>query len=306
MSVDYDYFPQHVDEWCNDGNFINCRTPMQISNILDKCSLTSKQFTQLFSLIQEFYNIEDTLKIMQHVHFSTKNDLKESCSVINCISELFNIPFLKEISSDITYIHKFDLRRATQKTKEPQKVPTTDANIKLLNSIDKLMDNFLIIYKVLVKAANEDDEYTIKYAVDEKYSDVRGNKLFIDQLFYAVFNKNHKLANLLIKYGASVTTRSKDNDSLLHLYALYDDVDGIRICLKYIDVNTQDGMGNTPLHYCISPGSVKALNFLLSQPGINPNIKNSVGSSPLSMAIKMEKDEITEILMDNPKVDTNI
>ncbi|KAH7104845.1 ankyrin repeat-containing domain protein [Auriculariales sp. MPI-PUGE-AT-0066] len=71
---------------------------------------------------------------------------------------------------------------------------------------------------------------------------------------------------------------------------------------KY-DINFQDGLGNTALHYAAQTGSLAAMEQLLSHDGCDVDLQNRLGrETPLHVALKIESDdlrkEVVESLLD--------
>lgn len=73
-----------------------------------------------------------------------------------------------------------------------------------------------------------------------------------------------------------------------------------------VDINAQDDVGRTALHYaCKSFDGETIIPILLSHPNIDPNIKDIKGSSPISYAYG-KGFTILEILLKSPKIDVNV
>jgi len=69
------------------------------------------------------------------------------------------------------------------------------------------------------------------------------------------------------------------------------------------DINFQDGIGNTALHYAASQGSPEVLEELLEHEGCDVDYINRLeGATPLHLAVKIEEPElrayITDCLLD--------
>ncbi|EAY11809.1 hypothetical protein TVAG_458810 [Trichomonas vaginalis G3] len=167
---------------------------------------------------------------------------------------------------------------------DAQTVPTTEANTTALRSIPKLNSNFVQINNLLEKAANEGDEFTIKVAVDEMFVDVRDPLFGLDALLHSVFQQNNCLRDLLIKFGANPKTRSKELNTMLHLYALKGSIEDVELALQYIDINSQDANGNTPLHYAHQNRNNQVYDFLIAQPGADLTVRNISGKTPNEMS----------------------
>ncbi|KAI0347936.1 ankyrin [Trametopsis cervina] len=59
------------------------------------------------------------------------------------------------------------------------------------------------------------------------------------------------------------------------------------------DINFQDGLGNTALHYAASLGNTDVLEHILSQDGCDVDPINRLeGATPLHLALKLEDEEL--------------
>ncbi|GAA5960136.1 hypothetical protein JCM21900_002417 [Sporobolomyces salmonicolor] len=76
------------------------------------------------------------------------------------------------------------------------------------------------------------------------------------------------------------------------------------------DVNYQDGLGNTALHYAVSSPSPDALALLLETDGTDVDLQNRLDrATPLHLAVKLENEDarqgVIEMLLDagaNPSI----
>jgi len=76
--------------------------------------------------------------------------------------------------------------------------------------------------------------------------------------------------------------RSDDQDMLLEIF---DEGD--------FDINHQDGLGNTALHYAAKHGSLDCLDNILEYDGCDVDYVNRIeGATPLHLAIKLEDEDI--------------
>ncbi|EAY22260.1 hypothetical protein TVAG_094350 [Trichomonas vaginalis G3] len=286
-----EHYSQHIDEWCNDSSFINKKTVDELCIILDHCQFTSKQFKQLFTIIKASCSIDESLSLMKHSKILNHNDPNESKLILEYVSKFFDIPLIYEVCNDIIYTYKFQNRIKNAPTatntdssnRNPQKVATSDENTAALRSIPKNAAHFLNIYEILQKTSNENDEYTIKVAVDEKYTEVKSGGIGAYPLLYAALSQENNLVFTLVKYGADPTVKTDYLDSLLHIFVTKNNLEGLKFAIKYVDVNSQDVEGSTPLHIAYRYGFVHIADFLLEQPGLNPNIMNQKGETPINI-----------------------
>lgn len=69
------------------------------------------------------------------------------------------------------------------------------------------------------------------------------------------------------------------------------------------NINIQDGLGNTPLHYAVSTPSPTVLEELLDFEGTDVDLVNRLeGATPLHLAVKLSSEEarygVVEMLLD--------
>ncbi|KAF8481742.1 ankyrin repeat-containing domain protein [Russula ochroleuca] len=66
------------------------------------------------------------------------------------------------------------------------------------------------------------------------------------------------------------------------------------------DINYQDGIGNTALHYAASVGSVEVLNELLEYEDCDVDYTNHLeGATPLHLAVKIKGPELRAFIVDS-------
>ncbi|KAH9081456.1 ankyrin repeat-containing domain protein [Lactarius deliciosus] len=66
------------------------------------------------------------------------------------------------------------------------------------------------------------------------------------------------------------------------------------------DINYQDGIGNTALHYAAKEGSLDVLNELLEYDGCDVDYTNNIeGATPLHLAVKIEEPELRALIVDS-------
>ena len=75
--------------------------------------------------------------------------------------------------------------------------------------------------------------------------------------------------------------------------------------LKVVGVNCQDRQGLTPLHHAVDEGRIETV-IRLFELGANPNIQDSEGMTPLHYAAELDNEELLQILISLPGVDTSI
>lgn len=102
-----------------------------------------------------------------------------------------------------------------------------------------------------------------------------------------------------------VTLDDLQNTSL-HLAIFHDDIVEILLSCGGIDYNVQNSAGFTPLHRAAQFGRLESLKLLLGITSINPNIKNRKGRSPLFVAVLSDFVECVEELLNREDVHANL
>lgn len=69
-----------------------------------------------------------------------------------------------------------------------------------------------------------------------------------------------------------------------------------------ININSRDIYGRSALHYAAANGNVQLVRILI-EIGVNPNITNNAGETPLMKACQFIELGTIEYLLSNPKVD---
>ena len=196
-----------------------------------------------------------------------------------------------------TYSNKFNIST----TQGLHYIDHSDENKRKLLGLSKTKDNLNRIYDVLEKASQEEDYSTIKYAVDEKYTDICDDKKK-NLVLIAAWKNNLSLVKQLFNCGANVRCRSYTERTILHYFCQYDNLEGVKFALNFINVNDQNSDGCTPLHDTIkyaAENQVAICEYLISQPNINKTVKNKDNETALQSAIKFAPQKIVDLLKRN-------
>ncbi len=133
-------------------------------------------------------------------------------------------------------------------------------------------------------------------------------------LHLAVENRDIKMANILIEFGADVNTKIKGGEiagrTPLHFAAVVGDVELIALLIEAgADVNARaQGKyfnGITPLHFAVERGVKDAVSLLIEK-GADISAKtesanNDLRKTPLDIAIEREREELIGLLKKNSK-----
>lgn len=101
---------------------------------------------------------------------------------------------------------------------------------------------------------------------------------------------------LSLKYNLE-NIREEDLNYHLLQASSWNDIGAVKQLLnRGADINSQDSLGRTPLHYATLNNSLELMNFLLTN-GINPNIKDYLGKTPLFYAIEHRGTKQLDLLL---------
>ena len=103
---------------------------------------------------------------------------------------------------------------------------------------------------------------------------------------------NNKIINILINNGAEAVGNNKEIPSAFHIIVTKNNMD---LLLEFInkfpnDINHQDKMGWTPLHFCAQYNNITIAELLL-QEGAKVNIIDCYGNNPLWYAVFNANDD---------------
>lgn len=286
MKVSYKLIGENFYKYFDDDNFINILSKEEICQILDFANLSTEEFTVFFHRLSERFGFHDLFDILQHVIVDFEDDFESVRIVLNTLGKSFDIHIFTAISDTIRRIIKG--RREVRSEKETE-------NSKKLKTIPKLSENFEKIYKLMSKAADENDESTIIESISNRYYEVK-NKFGDSILLTAALKDNLKLIKLLHKNGADIKMEDNSGSNILHMFAASNNVEGVKFSLEFFDVNSRNGNQLTPLHFAAGNGSSEVCEVLLNVKGIDKDPKDSDGVTPLGLAVSFGKEETIRIL----------
>lgn len=250
-------------------------------------------FTCLSAFLQFF--IQNGIKDPSHVE--EINILKRDLSKINEEHKFKDI-----IISTLRYENselKKQLNKLSKECTEPCSNVNKNPNIEALLQCSITKENFEKIYKILAKAANEDDIETIKFAIVNGYHEVRDsgdqNQNILVESGYIRTN-NFKLAKMLVDNGADPSSRDDAGQTALYCFCTNGNLEAVKYLsnLPNVDVNSPKHTGTTTLMISCALNNYEIVNFLLSQPVIQVNVKNRDGYTAYKRAIS---NKIRELLI---------
>lgn len=105
------------------------------------------------------------------------------------------------------------------------------------------------------------------------------------------------IVQLLLAKGASVTAVGDGNWTPLHNACNGGNVAAVRTLLHYgASVNSQLENGGTPLHLAARLGHLEVAVCLLEQPDLKYNLRDNLGDTPFSRAVKFTRKSILHLL----------
>ena len=138
----------------------------------------------------------------------------------------------------------------------------------------------------LMEAVHSHNFDAVKLLVDQGANIDATDESGLTALFYAtgIGITNHIYIEYLISKGTDIKIRSKNDSTLLHFAAKYNNQELVKYCIsKGFDVNAQDAEGTTPLHLAASTNSFASIKLLIENGAIY-NMKNKLGITPLMEA----------------------
>ena len=134
-------------------------------------------------------------------------------------------------------------------------------------------------------------------------------------LLTAVDGLHDEATRLLLSLGANPNVqlyfpgRVKNGYTPVHLaVSRHNDTEPLRTILAYpgVNPNIREDKGNTPLHNATLRDEIDKVRLLLRHPDINPNRTDEKGRSPLHLAIIWGYTGIAKALLAHPDIDPNI
>ena len=118
----------------------------------------------------------------------------------------------------------------------------------------------------------------------------------------ALAGRHFEVAQVLHRNKSSVEPKGISENTPLHSAAFYGDLEMVQVLLDYgVDVNAQNGNGDTPLDYASSNGhrNDAGVARLLIAHGADPNTRNMGGFTPLHEASNCGRVEIVRLLIEH-------
>ena len=128
------------------------------------------------------------------------------------------------------------------------------------------------------------------------------------ELFMCCSRGNVAKFKRLLKFGAVDVNMSVESGTLLCCAALkgYAVIFRVLLSVPGIDVNLAQKEGATPLYLAAQEGHTEVVKLLLNAPGIDVNLAELSGNTPLSIATQYEREEIVRLLLTVPNIKPDV
>jgi ankyrin repeat protein len=113
-------------------------------------------------------------------------------------------------------------------------------------------------------------------------------------VFHAVNQKDKRIIDVLLSNKAEINAINSENQNLL--FSSKDGEFTKALIKKGLNVNQQDSLGNTPLIVAINNENIEVIQALLTNYKTSVHLKNVEGKSPFDLAKEKELTEIIDIL----------
>ena len=160
--------------------------------------------------------------------------------------------------------------------------------------------------QLLFIACRQTSLHILKLVIDESSDfavlDAEENTV----LHYAIESSLELLEFILLKFkklNLNVSPKNKHGVSPFTLSALRQDKERCKMLFDFgADVNSQDKLENSCLHYAVEIGRLKWIKYLVKELKVNAFLPNKQGNTPLIVATVLGKSEIVNYLLElNPK-----
>lgn len=142
-------------------------------------------------------------------------------------------------------------------------------------------EDFYKVYDILRNIADEGDRVSMKYAVENRFHEIRrGFNMFL----YAASKGNLPLVKLLAECGADIACTNTINKwTALHHACYWDRLPVVQylVTLNGLDIYAKNIGGDTALHKACDHCRVEIVKFLTTVKGIKLSEKNNKGKTPL-------------------------
>lgn len=303
-------------------SFVDEHSKEQVIKVLELCELTIQQTITLYTNLARKFDAIQLFEIFQHTSVLFSQDLNSIRRLLNLLSKKLGADFFGNLSTYLQlYSPNADNEAANEEIKKlkqtiaqkdqeiaecqqicakqeqqidknlpansPQAQNTKpNENLEKLKQLAKNAANFYNIYNLLNECANQGDDETIKYAVQNNFHEIRNDYHARNILIQTEVKTDIKLAAKLIEYGADPNARDSAGLTLLYHLCHKGNIDAVKILagMPKIDINAPTKNGSTTLMISCRDNHVEIVEYLLTVPGINVNLRDKIGLTALNYA----------------------
>ncbi|EAY21325.1 hypothetical protein TVAG_167000 [Trichomonas vaginalis G3] len=279
-NIDFQYYGKNIYTYSRDAEFMQMRTVEEMRNIMKNANLPVSQFSDVFSRIKRYFTVKEIFEMLRNTNITIGSNISDTLSLINSLSNILGLKMFSDMENSLrSYIN------STERTLSEPKLISSLRKCSRINNVDNLNR----IYKILTVAAEESDNETIKYAINNGYTDVKGDIYYefigtkwrllqSNALIKAAYEGDLQLVKCLQKNRVNMRYRTTDAESILHAFCLSGNAEGVKYALNFFNINDVTNCNETPLFAAVWSIQLDVLKYLLDQSNVDMNITAESGS----------------------------
>ncbi|EAX99829.1 hypothetical protein TVAG_088110 [Trichomonas vaginalis G3] len=270
VSIDFGYYGENIATYSNDDEFMQLRNVEEMCLIMKNAHLSISEFNDVFGRFKSHFTPKELFEILHNTSINI-DSISDSLILINSLSSILDTRIFSDIGNSIrSYINTAEKALSESKLL---------SSLKKCSNYDSL-DNLNQIYHIMSAAAQERDNETIKYAIQNGYADVKGDIILSNTEIISNAESNYSFlqSNVLIKAalegelelvksleekGANMGYRTSHGETFPHAFCINGNVEGVKFALNFIDVNDVNNSNETPLYCSIWAYQLNAIQYLL-------------------------------------------
>lgn len=306
IQPDWQTIADNLGKFMMEENFFTSRPKSDLCNILDAKSLKPSEFDFIFTNLLSNQDKYSILDILSHAKVDYGNNLSELLYNLTTLLNVLKLPFLVKLRDTIESIVRTTQTNAMKneindelKTKIAPQVNTTNEtpenNWTMMSKIPRTTNFFDKIYDMFEKIAHENDIESMKRAVEAKYHLVESVKKdcfsggnYVETIItYSALMDNFNLTKLIVECGADPSQNGPSGTSPLWYFSRRGNYEAVKCLHKYAiaDVNAPTTNSRKSLVFIATEHDhYDIIDFLLTVDGVDVNMRNNKGQTPLSVA----------------------
>ncbi|EAX93008.1 hypothetical protein TVAG_143670 [Trichomonas vaginalis G3] len=235
--------------------------------------LSKKLGTDFFSSLSTFLQL-----FSQNAERSTNGEeIQKLKSIITEkeqeISSLYQA--LNSLNKQIVTIYE---KSQNPKVIKPKSTSNYNVNIESLKMVPKDSKNFYNIYNLLNACALQDDDETIKFAIANNFHEVKHDYHGRNILIQTEAKGDLKFAKKLIEFGADPNAKDQYDNTAFYFFCDKGNLEAVKyFSLPKFDINLKFSSGCTALMIACKNNHTDIVEYLLSLPGIDVNLRDKIG-----------------------------